>query len=128
MAINFTPASLGNSVEKKIYDHIKILSPSPNGNYSAYWTNFDAAKISNGMDEITCMSYELRRSINVSCIFNPRPVNGIRPDGATILDAWNLGSKKVLEVRYGDIDKDGDIDIAVKLTDGAIYVFHNLSK
>lgn len=28
------------------------------------------------------------------------------------------------EFRYGDIDKDGDVDIALKLSDGGIYVFH----
>ncbi|MDO8519206.1 MAG: hypothetical protein Q7T11_03470 [Deltaproteobacteria bacterium] len=34
----------------------------------------------------------------------------------------------VEEVRYGDIDGDADLDIAVKLSDGAIYVFHQLPK
>ncbi|MBI4212189.1 MAG: hypothetical protein HY540_06080 [Deltaproteobacteria bacterium] len=37
----------------------------------------------------------------------------------------HLFAQKIREVRYGDIDKDGDIDIAVKLEDGAIFVFHN---
>lgn len=37
-----------------------------------------------------------------------------------------LKKQQISEIRYGDIDKDGDVDIAVKLTNGAIYVFHNL--
>ena len=28
------------------------------------------------------------------------------------------------EFRYGDIDGDGDVDIAIKLKDGGVYVFH----
>lgn len=35
---------------------------------------------------------------------------------------------EIKEVRFGDIDKDGDVDVAVKLTDGAIYVFTNVSR
>ncbi|MBI4210994.1 MAG: hypothetical protein HY540_00005 [Deltaproteobacteria bacterium] len=45
--------------------------------------------------------------------------------GGNFLFKWAFG-KKIKELRYGDIDDDGDIDIAVKLENGAIYVFHNL--
>lgn len=32
------------------------------------------------------------------------------------------------EVRFGDIDSDGDIDMAFKMSNGAIYIYHNLIK
>lgn len=51
----------------------------------------------------------------------PRDVNIYLP---TIKD--NKNDERVKEIRYGDIDKDGDIDIAVELENSAIYVFCNI--
>lgn len=34
----------------------------------------------------------------------------------------------VTEIRCGDFDKDGDIDVAVKIDSGAVYLFPNLTK
>lgn len=42
---------------------------------------------------------------------------------------WELPKGLTIkEVRLGDIDKDGDMDVAVQLADGAIYGFHNVSR
>lgn len=37
-----------------------------------------------------------------------------------------LGDKRLGKMYIGDIDLDGDIDVAVRAKDGAVYVFHSL--
>lgn len=46
-----------------------------------------------------------------------------------LADSGNVSSRNfVTEVRYGDYDKDDDIDVAVKIDSGAVYLFSNLTK
>lgn len=49
----------------------------------------------------------------------PRDLSRAQETGTKI-----LGGFPVREVSYGDIDSDGDLDIAIQISTGAVYVFH----
>lgn len=42
-------------------------------------------------------------------------------------EAYRFNERTIRDLRYGDIDQDGDIDVAFKMSDGAIYVYHNIT-
>jgi len=58
----------------------------------------------------------------------------IKPDGkvektiswSSVKTPFNLRGLDIVDTRRGDIDGDGDNDIAFQVSSGAIYVYHNL--
>ncbi|MBI4125901.1 MAG: hypothetical protein HY465_00250 [Deltaproteobacteria bacterium] len=94
-----------------------------------------------GKDEcLFCAGQQPHKSTGTGYRGRPLPDTGdlscgfqrVKPDGKTEEDfEWASDGfdlvKRVEDFRYGDIDGDGDTDVAFKMTDGAIYVYHNVT-
>jgi len=117
MAINFSQANVATASEKRNYSRITAVDINYSNDVADAWKSKSPVDFKDGSPKtLSCVSAVPEKSFG--CFLKPS-------DSPRVL-IWNSIPFKVVEVRYGDIDKDGDIDIAVKLMNGAIYVFHNL--
>ena len=118
--INFGVGKPVTVSERGKYSNMKEMSSTFRLDSVDLWKeNIDFKK--DGFKEMSCKAFYGSDERDFICIVKGQ--TGLQISG------FKLGTlQRVHETRYGDIDGDKDIDIAVKLTDGAIYVFHNLSK
>lgn len=130
MAVSFGSARVSTAGERNIYDQMIRLrlnsEVKARDDSFAIQTSRNPIYLENDPKKfLRCVAMYFPQERIVSCYY--RDLWNFDADGR--ITFWKEpGTLKVAEIRYGDIDKDGDVDIAVKLTNGAIYVFHNLSK
>ncbi|MBI4211773.1 MAG: hypothetical protein HY540_03965 [Deltaproteobacteria bacterium] len=105
--------------EIKIYQTLPTADLQGTASAGKFSGNADFMNLGTN-DYFSCLTHSLESDHSLICGSTSR---GIRGNRHPVL--WSF-SQKIQEVRYGDIDRDGDTDIAVKLEDGAIFVFHNL--
>lgn len=149
--INFGSGQLATPAEKEAYDNlkqvrpkkIKIVGPLDN-------TTIIDADLYRFKTDLNPKIGSLREISDVFCEFS-QPVQLNRLACHVVDDGWDVKSfdeakrydnrvikdsfviQSIVELAYGDIDVDGDIDIAVKLMNqdtkevGAMLVFHNNS-
>lgn len=127
MAINFASGILATSIEQRTYNNLKALNKTELNSDADMYSSEEKVSFEKGsLEKLWCPTKYFGPFRQFRC-YDPKTPLG--SDNPKYMINWAIPPDvKVTEVRYGDIDRDGDIDIAVKLTDGAIYVFHNLSK
>ncbi|MDO8527330.1 MAG: hypothetical protein Q7T03_06575 [Deltaproteobacteria bacterium] len=123
MKVNFESGRSATVGEKKLYSQMTEMKFEESQPGIDFWK--DTIDFGNKAPKIVrCIAmYSFLPDFSVSCVV------GKRKDEYPIFPRWDIPKKdRVAEIRYGDVDRDGDIDIAIKLMGGAIYIFQNSDK
>ncbi|MDP2600762.1 MAG: hypothetical protein Q8P84_08555 [Deltaproteobacteria bacterium] len=126
--IQFGNMRLATPLEQQQFLKLDIAKKEDTGKTSTFPITHYGLKIKNGKNDllISCVEFvaDKRFQCNVTDIINSGDIEELAKSRSGSIWITDLNLSPVKEVRGGDIDGDGDIDIATKLNDGGIYVFH----
>ena len=130
--IQFSNMQSATPLEQERFLKLEIAKPQNERTSLKLSTTDYALKIKNGKNDflIVCTQFVVRSDKTFQCsvedIINSAFIEELAKGRSGSIWITDPNLQPVKDVRGGDIDGDGDIDIATKLNDGGIYVFHQL--